>query len=820
MKLLLYELLKLGKKKLIISLIPLLLISNCLIYVQQELKMNRTIIEHREEYTVFEAQFRALPLEQAYIQAKENHAKFGGFQSYLAIQQANDPEVARIFEADIDYQQYGSMFPESEYWNDEAKLIRHTAFNHTILEHLEALIEQPEYVTQIEVQAENMLKHSIFNKQDSFSYRNIVKTPKDFAEVKNLPLQLSLDYGVVSSTQFRNTDVIMIIILLMLSIFLFSTEREQGQLMLLRSMKYGRAQLFTAKIQVLIGVTLVLSILFYSSIMLLAHMLYGFGDGSRYIQSIGAFKFAYLPLTVHEYLASFLIGKLMICVALSLMIVLVLILFQHLSQSVLVLALLFSFSYMAYRFIHPASYLNGVKYVNIFSFLDTSQMLTSYVNLNVWGHPVKREVVAIAVMALAIILFTLTAYVAFIRMSAQLGSGMLYVRTILNKISKLTDRSNRSVSISWHEMKKQLLSAKGWMIIAVAIFICIQDMNGAKLTMTYDQYYYSEYMKKLGGPLTKEKITFIEQEMQRLKTTGVESERIKMQYVNSEITFEHYLDAQYELEQLSLKERAFSDVYSQYRYLLTLKQTNNIDGHLINLISADYLFKNDNRDQINAMIVALLLTLYLASSYTVDQRNQVVKLLKTTKRGKKQWFHLVWLYGLAVSSVLLACIYIPQYVNTVRHYPNIDWQAPIQSLRQYGELDIAITLKQFVFLTSITQWFSVVAISLVMLLLSQLLEKLSFTLLAGFVLVLCPTFATWLGYFEVAKYTLHFPQLLYVTLPYQRIGELYGYMAVLILFFTLCYAVAWKYYTDGRLWELTLFIKKVDKHTVKEAEQD
>lgn len=818
MKLLLYELLKLGKKKMIIAVIPLLLISNCLIYVQQELKMNRAIIEHREEYTTFEAQFSNLPLEQAYIQAKENRAKLSGFQSYLAIQQANDPELARIFEADINYQQYGSLFPESEYWNDEAKLLRHTSFNYTILEHLEALIAHPEYVMQIEVQAENMLKYSIFNKPDSFSYRNIVKTPKDFAVVKTLPLQLSLDYGVVSSTQFRNTDVIMLTIVLMLSIFLFGTEREQGQLMLLRSMKRGRAQLFTAKIQALTGVTLVLSFLFYGSIMLLAHTLYGFGDGSRYIQSIGAFKFAHLPLTVHEYLITFLIGKIIICIVLSLLIAMVILLFQHLSQSVLILALVFSFSYMAYRFIHPASYLNGLKYINIVSFLDTSHLLTSYVNLNVWGYPMKREIVAIAVIALAIILFTIAAYVAFERMNAQLGSGLLYVRTLLDRIAKLTDRSNRSVSISWHEMKKQLLSARGWIIVVVAIFVCIQDMNGAKLIMTHDQYYYNEYMKQLGGPLTEENITFIEQEMYRLQSTGLESERIKKQYEDGEISFEQYLNAQYELEQLSLKERAFSDVYSQYRYLLTLKQKKNIDGYLVNLISADYLFENVNRDQINAMIVVLLLTLYLASSYTIDQRNQVVNLLKTTKRGKKQWFHLVWLYGLAIASVLLACIYIPQYVNTSRHYPHIDWQAPIQSLRQYGELDIAITLKQFAIVTSITQWLSVIAISLIMLLLSHLLKKFSLTLLAGLVLVLCPSFATWLGYYEVAKYTLHYPQVLYVTLPYQRIGELVGYMTGLILFILLCYAAAWKYYIDGKLWDIALLNNK--QHTMKEAELD
>ena len=232
-------------------------------------------------------------------------------------------------------------------------------------------------------------------------------------------MELSLSYGVVSSTQFRMTDMMMLVLLFILSLFIFSTEREQGQLHLLRSMKYGRAKLFASKITLLVGTTVFLSLLFYGSIMLLAYYLYGFGNGARAIQTIGAFKFANLPLTVHDYLASFLFGKLVICVILSLLFAMTFLTFHHLSSSILVLAILFSSSYFAYQFIHPASYIHVLKYVNLVAFFDVSHLLTYYVNLNIGGYPISRIFVSMVTMGMLTLLFIAIASMKFIKSSER-----------------------------------------------------------------------------------------------------------------------------------------------------------------------------------------------------------------------------------------------------------------------------------------------------------------------------------------------------------------------------------------------------------------
>ena len=101
-----------------------------------------------------------------------------------------------------------------------------------------------------------------------------------------------------------------------------------------------------------------------------------------------------------------------------------------------------------------------------------------------------------------------------------------------------------------------------------------------ELALNQGQYYYNEYMKQLSGPLSEEKIEFIEQEMQRMQNIGSELASVTQRYEAGEISLEQYQSAQYELNQLSLRELPFTDVYSQYRHLLRIQQSKHIDGYL------------------------------------------------------------------------------------------------------------------------------------------------------------------------------------------------------------------------------------------------
>ncbi|QKS45980.1 hypothetical protein HUB94_17160 [Paenibacillus cellulosilyticus] len=795
------------------------------IYIQQQLQQHREIIQYHAQYIDYEARFRELSGEAAYELALVSRDQLSAYLIAYNIEREPDNEATRIFASDDNYQRYGAQYPSSKYANNIMLLMHHIVFNQTILEQLEALRAYPDYVNQIEAQAQNMLKYSIFNDPHSFTYRNIMKTPQDFERVKGVNLQLSLDYGVVTATHYRLTDIMLLTILILLGLFIFNTEREQGQLLLFRTMKYGHARLIIAKLLMLTGSALVIAMIFYGSILLVANQLYGLGDGSRYIQAMDAFKFANLPLTVYEYIVAFLVGKMVVSVVLALLIALLIILFQHPGKSLLALALVLAASYLGYTFIHPASYWNLFKYINLVAFFDIAHLLTNYVNLNLFGYPFTNLWVSVVVIGLLMVVLLVGSGIALDRSfgKQRIGGFQWWYRSQQLIIRVLTPL-HQSSSIWWHESLKQWGTAKGWLIVLVALLIGWQDIHNAHLVMDNDQYYYNDYMKQVGGLLTTDKAAYIEKEMVRRNgaLSDLQTLDVPMQGIDESNSDDTRL-AQDDANQLTRSNNAFNKLYNQYQAVQANEQTRGITAYMVNQYAADYLFQNKNRDTINTMIVVFLLTLLLASSYTLDTRNQMLALLKTTRCGRRRLFLTTWLYGLAIITLLLGIIYTAQYVNAARLYPALDWQAPIQNLESYEQLSFHLTLRGLVVLTILGQWLGAAAMSAVMLLLSQVLKRLSLTLLAGIVLVCCPTFLTWLGYDVLTKYTLHYAQLGFRMFSTQSIAEIVGYFASLVLLLVVCVGLAWRYYLTGRagLWGAGhLRARSMPDYAVKGAEVD
>jgi len=803
MKILLYELVKLSKKKILILLISLLLVSNGWIYIQQELQQHSEIIENHAQYIDYEARFRELSVESAYELALESRDQLSAY--LIAYNIERDPGIEVIFGNDENYQRYGAQYPSSEYAFNIMLLMHHIVFNQTILEQVNALRAYPDYVNQIEVQAQSMRRYSIFNDPNSFTYRNIMKTPQDFERVKGVPLQLSLDYGVVTATHYRLTDMMLLTILILLGLFLFNIEREQGQLLLFRTMKYGRARLIIAKLLMLTGSALVIALIFYGSIILLASQLYGIGDGSRYIQSMDAFKFANLPLTVHEYIIAFLVGKMVVSVVLALLIALLIILFQHPGKSLLVLAVVMASSYLAYTFIHPASYLNLFKYINLVAFFDIAHLITNYVNLNLFGYPFTNLWVSVVVIGMLVVVLFAGSGIALDRsFGKQRIGGFQWLNRVGQLMMRVLAPLHQSRSIWWQETLKQMGTAKGWLIVLVALLIGWQDIHKAHLIMDNDQYYYNNYMEQVSGVLTADKAAYIEQEMVRRNGAWSDLQTLELPRQGSDDSnSDDTLQTQEDANQLSRSNNAFDKLYKQYQFVQATEQTRGITAYMINQYAADYLFQNENRDTVNTMIVVFLLTLMLSSSYTLDTRNHMLALLKTTRCGRWRLFVTTWLHGLAIITFLLVVVYAVQYVNVARLYPALDWQAPIQNLEPYEQLSIHLNLRGLVVLTILGQWIGAATMSAVMLLLSQVMKKLSLTLLSGFVLVCCPTFLTWLGYDGFSKYTLHYAQLGFRMFSSQSIGAIVVYFASLVLLLIVCLGLAWRYYLTERagLWE-------------------
>lgn len=654
-----------------------------------------------------------------------------------------------------------SNYSESVYYNEDDLLRLHNQFLVYIVDQLESLNSYPTFINDIQIRADQMLSYSIFNEQVNFSYRNIIKTPKDFEHLNNIPLQLGLDIGIVSSTSNQFSDIFVTITLFIFCMFIFNVEKENGQLAFLRTTLNGRYVLFRAKLGVLLIVAVLTGLLFYGSNLILANQLFGFGDMTRFIQTIEEFRSANILLSIEQYLSIYVLGKIVSSILLAILFSLVFIVYNHPSKAYISIGALLAASYMMYHFIHPSSYMNLLKYINIVAFMDTFHLLSNYNNLNIFGYPINRiHIVTITIILACIGMVGYSAYYYVTNKIIRSNSPLAIPSKVMQAYNKVFN--NRGSNRIWiHEWYKLFVSSKGYIIIVLALFITVQDLHVPSQYVDQDKIYYNDYMKGLSGKLTEEKIKFVTEEHERFEQSPNIANQLYVSYRDGDIDLDEYNKRLGDIVQFQLQRKAFDKIYDQYEYLLELKKIRNIDGHFINELSSQYLLENENRDKMNALIYIILLLLLLSSMYTYEYRNNTLRFIRTMYRGKRALFLTKYRIAFLLTILLMLLIYTPQYINTVRYYPLITWDAPIQSIHYFEAVNLSLTIFQFVLLACVLQLLGGLALTVIIIVISQLLQRLFATILAGIVLLVGPLLAHIFGYEMVTPFSTHYTQLLF-----------------------------------------------------------
>lgn len=110
-------------------------------------------------------------------------------------------------------------------------------------------------------------------------------------------------------------------------------------------------------------------------------------------------------------------------------------------------------------------------------------------------------------------------------------------------------------------------------------------------------------------------------------------------------------------------------------------------GSFVNVTSSDALFNREQSDLRDGLLYNVLLLAGISSLFALDYRYGMMGLLRSTRYGRERLF--LSKYGLAYlySVFLLLLLQIPKFYNMLRHYPDIDWQAPVQSIEVLGHVE-------------------------------------------------------------------------------------------------------------------------------------
>ena len=592
-----------------------------------------------------------------------------------------------------------------------------------VLAEVEATAKYDDYLSGIDERAKKMTAISLFADPDSFSYRNIAKTPDDFTHLKGSTLTVSPSKGVDMATGFLPTDVISFLMIMTVIVTIVTREKELEQLLLSRTTFKGRASLGTAKLFTCFAAAFVSLVLLYSVNFALSCHTYGFGDLSRQIQSVLSFNGSNMKITVAEYFVFFLLTKLIVYCTFAALIYLVTAISDSAVKVYAILAVILAGESVLYYTIQPTSYLCPLKYINLVAFPNTRQLYSDYLNLNILGEPYGYFYIFFISIIILLTGFSVISIVVFSK------RGVIRSRT--RKISLHIPEIHHT-SLFLHECYKILINGKVlFILLAFAALVYASYTPIKERFYSKEEIYLKQYILKYEGELTEEKEKAIALEgkaLDEFSTSGDEiSSMIKMQDLSEKRsayeTFKNHIEY--------LKQNGGEIVYDSGYKLLTGDES------------------SGSKDTTMALTAMAMLICTLTYIYSIEYQTGASVLLHTSLKGRGAVFIRKLIIGILTVTVIYLLTYAPYFIGVLKAYGTREINAPACSMEHLQ--GIGLSIKGYLILLCVVRYLTLIVAMLLIFFISKKAKSFIASLLIETAVLVLPLVLYLLG-IEVFKW--------------------------------------------------------------------
>lgn len=518
------------------------------------------------------------------------------------------------------------------------------------LTELETVMGYDEYLSSIDTAAKMMTSVSIFADKESFSYRNIVKTPSAYDPVRSVTPAFESSLGILLAAENTPSDLLLIFIIVTAVTFIFYKDRESGITALIKPLKSGRATLALSKTTVSFIVCLLAQTIIFASNLIAGEMRFGLGDLSRPVQSLSGYIGCNLPVSVSEFLALTFLFKLSAVFLIALIAQCFLI---RLSNTVayIVLIAIAAVEMALYSIIDTSSAFSIFRHINLAAFVKSADLFVTYTNINIFGYP--ADLICCTITAL--VLFTLLCL--FLALKLFSGISISEIR----RDAKIKFKTHVPKTLFPYTVYKAFVMHKAVIISVVVLIISINSALDYSKPYDPDDSYYYKYCNEIVG--TDETVAeFIERAS---LFEGVPSdnisyamgglERFKAQYAHVEL-----LNAE--------DDKALMYYQTGYKEMLGVGEK---------AIRHDYSL---------GIIAVAALCLMIAPLIAYDNRARIGYLLYTTKSGKRSYLRHKILVSVIIAVIVSAFVYIPYFISVLDTYGTQGMTESIRAIAVYGNM--------------------------------------------------------------------------------------------------------------------------------------
>lgn len=593
------------------------------------------------------------------------------------------------------------------------------------------------FISEMQTRADQQSSFSVFAKPDSFSYKNIAKTPLDFAKVSNVVPIIGNNYAIETATQFALTDYCMLLIVLLMCIVMFSLEREKGLYSLVRSTKNGRTKTIINKLLVVISNTAGLGILFYVSNIFMCGFLFGFGDLSRPVQSSNVFMNCTIDISVLNYFVIWVLGKVIFLCSVAAIISLLFVVVSSPAKSYIILALAFIFEFSCSVFIKGNSIFGAFKYINIFYLLSGNNIFGVYQNVNLFSEPVNITTVFMVLVVAFLVIGIVCSCVAFSKLSFTNSSNILFEKIFarLNNFRKIKG----SVCIYNGEAYKHYKTSLAIVAVALLIVMAFLTLND-KLTILFtdpQESAYNTYMQTLEGELNDEKYEFIESEKQYFEELTQKQEAI---YNDTSLSYDERERQLTSIQNiLESKGSAFEDICFQVAFAENKAEIIGKPPALINEIVNKRLVLDTFREWKYFTLLLAVVIFCTSNIFACEHKKSMINMLRTNKYGKSKLLFTKLTTVLITSILSFILIYLPYMINFIKTFGAESFEIPLAYSRDFSMLESPIKVSEYIFILGFLHLFTAIMATALVYMLSYILKNQFVTLIisSGIFLIPC-----------------------------------------------------------------------------------
>lgn len=590
---------------------------------------------------------------------------------------------------DLEMQQY---LPEGVTW--QTYEMRQAAYVENFGERLQSILDQTDMAGMV----------SIFQKEDSFSNRNLAATRKAYEKLEGIRPEEGNYEGMEAVLSLGMLDILIYAWGFLLVWAFFEDEKKGLQCMFYATPK-GRGKLALQRIFVLaVG-----NVLFVCSVSLVLFMLQALVYGSP--GSLGAAAQSMMLLanytghaSVGGFLVQYVLVRCFLAFAASLLTWLILSVTRNRVANLGILVLVLGMEWIAFMISSHSSWAM-LRYINVIRLVMPGDLLYTYQNFNLFGTP-ANGFTTLMILAAAVCLAAGCGCVLLMEKRKPLAADSrlsAFVKWICFRMMWIWHGLVSRLSLAGTELYKILFVHKGILFIAVWLYVLFTQMDftrveylgiGAILNEIYSEYtgpddgrlgeYLSEQQEML-AKLDEEYAEAIrlyeagEMEEAELFALGMKMEaymtlRDTLEHVEQQLTYVQKESVRQGRKLWFLQERPYKIMWSG-------------DGLW------DGAGYGDQQTRSTADV--LLLVFLLCFAFTYDAQCGMLQTVRATALGRQRLFSIKVLLALCVSVCIAAVSFGLEIYEINRNYGLTGLSAPIQSIRMFVDFPLGISIGVF-----------------------------------------------------------------------------------------------------------------------------